>query len=359
MSERYTPVQRFHLARLFEQHQSVVVVQRSYAQLYNLQRRDPRPKRETILEAHKTALTLGLAHKPRGGSMRTARTEENIQRVVDAIEHQPETSQRRLSAQLNLSASSINRILNERGFHPYRLRHRHALNDEDFESRVDFASNFLHLLEQDPDILKRIVFSDEANFHVNGHVNGWNYRFYAQENPGFVTDVPLHSPKIVVWCGVSWKQIYGPFIFKDENGAGTTVNGVTYRTMIENFLLPQLERDEDFLNGRLFFQQDGATAHTARETVDLLRENFSNNVISRRGDIHWPARSPDLTPLDFWMWGALKHRVYSTPIRDVQHLEQRVRQEINAISAEERQAAILAFKSRLDSVMEQSGRHIE
>ena len=359
MSERYTPVQRFHLACLFEQYRSIIVVQRSYAQLFNLQRRDPRPKRETILEAHNTALTLGLAHKQRGGSVRTAHTDENIQRVVDAIEHQPETSQRRLSAQFNLSISTINRILHESGFHPYRLRHRHCLNDEDFESRVDFAIEILQLLDQDTDILKRIVFSDEANFHVNGNVNGWNYRFYAQENPEFVTEVPLNSPKIIVWCGVSWKRIFRPFIFKDEKGAGTTVNGANYRAMIEHFLLPQLQSDEDFSNGSLFFQQDGATPHTARETMDLLHKLFPNNVISRRGDIHWPARSPDLTPLDFWMWGALKHRVYSTPIRDVHHLEQRLRQEVDSISTEERQAAILAFKTRLDSVVRVDRHHIE
>ena len=48
-------------------------------------------------------------------------------------------------------------------------------------------------------------------------------RFYAQENTGFVSDVPVNSPKIVVLCGGSWKQIYGPFIFKDEKGAATTV----------------------------------------------------------------------------------------------------------------------------------------
>ena len=211
MSQRYTPVQRFHLAQLWEQHHSVVTVQREYAKLFDLRRHHPRPQRKTILEAHETAITVGLAHKSRGGSSRTVRTIDNVQRVVVAVMEQPQTSQRRLSAQLDLSLSSINRILKDRGFHPYRLRHRHALNEEDFESRMDFATEFLSELEDSPNILQMMIFSDEAIFHVDGHVNGWNCRYYALENPDFVADEPLNSPKVVVWCGVSWNRIFGPF----------------------------------------------------------------------------------------------------------------------------------------------------
>ena len=108
--------------------------------MFNLRRHDPRPEGNTILEAYDTAIIAGLAHKPHGGSLRPVRTADNVQKVVDAVVQQPQTSERRLSAQLDLSLSEINRILWDRRFHPYRLRHHHALNKEDFESRVDFAS---------------------------------------------------------------------------------------------------------------------------------------------------------------------------------------------------------------------------
>ena len=108
------------------------------------------------------------------------------------------------------------------------MRHSHALNEEDFESRVDFASEFLSELEDSPEMLQRMIFSDEAIFHVNGHVNGWNCRFYTQENPDFIADESLNSPKVVVWSGVSWKRIFGPFFFKDDHGVATTVDGERY-----------------------------------------------------------------------------------------------------------------------------------
>ena len=53
----------------------------------------------------------------------------------------------------------------------------------------------------------------------------------------------------------------------------------------------------------VWFQQDGATAHTSRRSLSLLREMFSGHIISLRGDIGWPPRSPDLTPCDFFSLG--------------------------------------------------------
>jgi hypothetical protein len=60
--------------------------------------------------------------------------------------------------------------------------------------------------------------------------------------------------------------------------------------MLEGFVEPQLRRlgiDPE----ALLFQQDGATVHTARNSTAVVREMFGT-VISRFGDIAWPARSP-------------------------------------------------------------------
>ena len=56
----------------------------------------------------------------------------------------------------------------------------------------------------------------------------------------------------------------------------------------------------------IWFQQDGATAHTAGKTMDMLRMNCPLRVISIFGDIPWPSRSPDLSPLDFFLYRYLK-----------------------------------------------------
>ena len=63
----------------------------------------------------------------------------------------------------------------------------------------------------------------------------------------------------------------------------------------------------------MWYQQDGAPPHFARCVRNLLTEKFHHQWIGRGGPIEWPARSPDLTPLDFYLWGHVKSIVYRQP----------------------------------------------
>ncbi|GFT53592.1 uncharacterized protein TNCV_3325251 [Trichonephila clavipes] len=64
--------------------------------------------------------------------------------------------------------------------------------------------------------------------------------------------------------------------------------------MITNFFIPELNNHDV---QELWFQQDGATCHTARATIDLLKDTLGDRLISRFGPVNWPPRSCDLTPL--------------------------------------------------------------
>ena len=70
--------------------------------------------------------------------------------------------------------------------------------------------------------------------------------------------------------------------------------------LLGQFLMPEIEARN--LHD-IWFQQDGASCHTARETMDLLRSRFGEQFISRLEPIDWPPRSCDITPLDFYLWG--------------------------------------------------------
>ncbi|GFR27383.1 hypothetical protein TNCT_180411 [Trichonephila clavata] len=80
----------------------------------------------------------------------------------------------------------------------------------------------------------------------------------------------------------------------NEDGTPETISGASYRTKIENFLQPMVEH-----NPNLWFQQDRATTHNNRQTMDLLREIFGEHLISKNSDFPRPPRSSDLTALDF------------------------------------------------------------
>ena len=61
----------------------------------------------------------------------------------------------------------------------------------------------------------------------------------------------------------------------------------------------------------MWFQQDGATCHTATATIDLLKSKFGDKLISKNGPVNWPPRSCNLTPLDYFLWGYVKSLVYA------------------------------------------------
>ena len=63
--------------------------------------------------------------------------------------------------------------------------------------------------------------------------------------------------------------------------------------------------------GNIWFQQDGATCHTAEATFDVLQPVLEYRIISRRADVVWPPRNCDLLLLDYYLWGAVKDKCFA------------------------------------------------
>ena len=64
----------------------------------------------------------------------------------------------------------------------------------------------------------------------------------------------------------------------------------------------------------MYFQHDGAPPHSSREVRNFLNYRFPGQWIGRGGPHNWPARSPDLSPLDYCVWGWMKELVYSVKV---------------------------------------------
>ncbi|GFS73959.1 uncharacterized protein TNCV_108441 [Trichonephila clavipes] len=92
--------------------------------------------------------------------------------------------------------------------------------------------------------------------------------------------------------------------------------------MLTNFFIPEFNNHD---LQELWFQQDGATCHTARATINLLKDTFGDRLISRFGPVNWPPRSCDLTPLDYFLWGYVKSLVYADKPQTFDHLEDNIR----------------------------------
>ena len=281
--ERLTPQQRLQIVQLYYENQrSVKNVFRALRGDYGRHNRPTEPTIRNTITKIETQFTLLDDTRP--NRPRPARSEENIAAVAQSVRDDSDESIRRRSQQLGLSYGTTWTILRkDLGLVAYKIQLVQELKPTDLPARRRFSVWALERLAEDPLFSTNILFSDEAHFWLNGYVNKQNCRIWANEQPGQIQELPLHPEKTTVWCGLWAGGIIGPFFFKNDQNQNVTVNGQRYRAMITDFLLPEIEARG--LND-IWFQQDGATSHTSAETMDLLRNPFGEQLISRFGPVN-------------------------------------------------------------------------
>lgn len=101
--------------------------------------------------------------------------------------------------------------------------------------------------------------------------------------------------------------------------------------MLETFFeseLDQLAEEQDL--GDIWFQQDRVTAQTAIISMTKLRQIFPTRLVFLRGNLGWPAKSPNLSISDFFLWGYLKEKVFKHRPHTLEELQSRIKEEIAA-----------------------------
>jgi len=288
---RYTLEERVFIVRTYWKTESIKSCQQQF--LEKLGGRHPASKSSiwALLKKLETKGTLLNEHM--GG--RPKMSEETSQNVKDQLLASPKKSLRQLSQESGLSRSTCQHAAKKAKLHAYCISVVDELKQPDQVKRVAYCRWFQTLLKVNPGILDYTWFSDKAWFHLSGYVNSQNSRIWASENANVIHEEPPHSEKIGVWCGMSWRCIIGPIFFD------ATITTAAYMEIFNTFV-NQLD-DEELSN----FQQDGATSHTLHDSMAGIQSFFGERIILKG---LWPPRSPDLTPLDYFLWGYLKGRVY-------------------------------------------------
>ncbi|GFV02442.1 uncharacterized protein TNCV_1023701 [Trichonephila clavipes] len=137
-----------------------------------------------------------------------------------------------------------------------------------------------------------------------------------------------------------------------RGGHNVTVNGDRYRATITHFFIPELNNHDV---QELWFEQDGATCHTALATIYLLKDTLGDRLISRFGPVNWPPRSCDLTPLDNFLWGYAKSLVYADKPQTLDHSEDNIRRVIADIRPQMLEKVIENWTSRLNYIRASRG----
>ncbi|XP_055308971.1 uncharacterized protein LOC129572881 [Sitodiplosis mosellana] len=241
------------------------------------------------------------------------------------------------------------------GLHAYKIVLTQELEPMDHEKRRDFVEWVEGKEAADADFLKKVIFSDEAHFHLNGYVNRQNCRFWGSENPRETEEVSAHPARCTVWCGLWAGGIIGPYFFENDDGRAVSINGERYREMLQYFFWSEIEGMD---LSDIWFQQDGARPHTTPETLAVIEERFPNRIISQKAEVEWPPRSCDLTPLDYFLWGYVKDKVYANKPSTIAELKIEIRRVIATVNVPLLESVIENLGKRLKVCEKSRGGHL-
>jgi hypothetical protein len=327
------------------------------------------PHRNTVsdlvdkMEDHKVLINR---HRENSGRHRDERSDENVLRVYESWMDDPQKSIRARARELqDVTRSTIQRILRlDLKLYPYLITRRHGLEPRDYPIRVQFADWFLAQHNTDTDFVNNIWWTDESHIHLNGYVNTHNAIHWGSQRPTAVVPIRRFPEKVTVWCAISSYGVLGPYYY-EQNGQNVTVNGIRYHDMLERKFIPDLfnfclQHDLDPLE--MWFQQDGARPHIVNSVRQYLQHagRFGGRTIGDRLDHHWPARSPDLTVCDFFLWGYMKDEIAKKGLlRDRAALKTAVEDVVWNMNPQMCTAACHSVLKRLHILKLRGGRHIE
>jgi len=90
-----------------------------------------------------------------------------------------------------------------------------------------------------------------------------------------------------------------------------------------------------------------------------LDAKFPNRWIERDGPTPWPPRSPDITPLDFFLEEYVKDKVCSTPVPDITNLKARITDSFATISEHMLENTWREIDFQLEVLRAKKGAHVE
>ena len=135
-----------------------------------------------------------------------------------------------------------------------------------------------------------MIFSAKAYFYLTLPYKKQNNRYWSDSAQEYGKEVPLKDKKVSVLCAISSVRVFAPYFFE------STVNSTKFLEMILTFFISRVKKSRDY--EKSYFQQDGATAHTATAVQTYLTDRFGTRFIDKT---KWPPRSPDLNPCDFFV----------------------------------------------------------
>jgi len=306
----------------------------------------------TTVKKVKKLLSEGqsLQRKAGSGGHNKKLTDEFLADLATEIEANPTNSMRKTAKALNISEKSIRTAVRMLGAHSYVRRRRQLLTKKTKEARLARGKKLLNFLKK-KDSSTVLVFSDKKNWTVDQSRNARNDRYLAYS----VEEVPpinqTKHPASAMMLGVvaSDGRRMPPFWFPK----GLRVGSKEYLDVLKSAVKPWL--DANYPDGNYVWQQDGAPGHKAIVAQNWCKEHLAQFWPSD----WWPPSSPDLSPLDYGIWGYVESKACATPHASVEALKSSIEKEWTDMSMDYVIKVCKAFRPRLEAMIEAEGGHFE
>ena len=300
------------------------------------------PKSRTILAVTQRLLDHGQFTVPthaqgRGGPRLAVGSEEEI---FAYFEENPRRSTNEAARHFGLSQYVVWKLLNTAGLRPYHYQPVQALHPHDSEPRQVFCRWLLENANEN------VLWTDEALFTRVGIYNVHNEHWWsAYTNPHKIKE-NHHQERfsVNVWAGVFKTTVIGPIFIEGH------LTGGTYLDMLQGVIQENIEdelpiaavRDRNF-----YFMQDGAPPHYAISVRQYLNQRYGQRWIGRSGPVQWPARSPDLTPCDFFLWGEIKRLVYVEEAQTREDLKRKIVSAFDELKSERYTSVLTRLEAKV------------
>ncbi len=217
------------------------------------------------------------------------------------------TQKRKEELDLEVSRSTLNRVLIEEGYYAYKLRRKPILSQENVQSRLEFAKEHENWSVRE---WGRVVFSDESAFRLN-NASG---RSFVRRNENERWDEGLYEAhtgqtrSLMVWGALAM----------DGSGVIVRLEGTVDAESYIDTIRYRLRREFPGLyDNTLIYQHDNAPIHTARRVTTWLREK---NITVMK----WPSKSPDLNIMEN-VWSRMKYELRELTFGNLDELWEEIR----------------------------------